>query len=229
MDYAKLLKENRMSLIMSLPGNNPRWAKIAIENGADVVKVHANVHHHASNHNFGSLEEEKDALLEILSNAKCPCGIVVGQDVKVVRKEYEKAIDMGFSFISLYARHTPLQLLREKRIQKMIAFDDSYELGNLPELEKCNVNVFEASVMNANSYGLPLSLDELIKYKRICKATNLPVVVPTQREILPEEVAYLAECGVKGIMIGAIVTGKSDQTIAKSVKDFRKAIDELGL
>ena len=46
-------------------------------------------------------------------------------------------------------------------------------------------------------------------------------------EIKAKEVKYLAKAGVKSIMIGAIVTGKEEDTIYRATKEFKKAIAEL--
>ena len=44
------------------------------ENGADVVKIHINVKHHASQTLFGSFEEERGAIEAMLAEAKGPYG-----------------------------------------------------------------------------------------------------------------------------------------------------------
>lgn len=223
----ELLAQKKPTLIMSLPENNPEFAKIAFDNGADVVKVHVNLHHHASQHQFATFEQECDKLVRILSNAKGPCGIVAGQDVEQVRKIYLDIVDLGFEFISLYAHHTPLELLRCDKIKKMIAFDNTYDLGDLRYLAQIGADVFEASVMAPDTYGQPLSSRELVTYKRICKNTGLPVVIPTQRKIRPDEMEQLMDCGISGIMIGAMVTGLLGESIGAAVAAFRKAIDRL--
>lgn len=223
----ELLAQKKPTLIMSLPENNPEFAKIAFDNGADVVKVHVNLHHHASQHQFATFEQECDKLVRILSNAKGPCGIVAGQDVEQVRKIYLDIVDLGFEFISLYAHHTPLELLRCDKIKKMIAFDNTYDLGDLRYLAQIGADVFEASVMAPDTYGQPLSSRELVTYKRICKNTGLPVVIPTQRKIRPDEMEQLMDCGISGIMIGAMVTGLFGESIGAAVAAFRKAIDRL--
>ena len=76
------LNQKRPALIASLPGNRLDLAKAAVECGADVVKVHMNVQHRASGLHFGTFEEEKETLQEILSVAKGPCGIVAGNSVQ---------------------------------------------------------------------------------------------------------------------------------------------------
>ncbi len=227
MQYMELLAQKKPTLIMSLPENNPEFARIAFENGADVVKVHVNLHHHASQHQFAGFEQEKDKLGQILTEAKGPCGIVAGQDVEQVRGVYQDIIGMGFEFISLYAHHTPLELLRCDRVKKMIAFDNTYDLAYLPYLALTGADVFEASVMDPDTYGSPLSARELMTYERICKTAEIPVVIPTQRAIRPDEMGQLAACGIAGIMIGAMVTGLTGVSIGTTVSAFREAIDQL--
>lgn len=216
-----------MSLIMSLPANEPKLAQIAWENGADVVKVHLNVDHHASKTHFGSFEEEKEPLLEILREARGPVGLVAGGSLEKAQRDYQAAAEAGFEFVSLYAKHTPLTILESNLMLKMIALDCEYTIEEVRALEKIGAHVLEASVMRPDTYGQRLSAKELMEYDSICSNTELPVVIPTQRAILPEEVCALKRCGVKGIMIGAVVTGKSEDSIARSVSAFREAIDNL--
>jgi hypothetical protein len=97
----------------------------------------------------------------------------------------------------------------------------------LKYLERIGVGVFEASVMQPQSYGSRLSIKEMLTYSKICENTCLPVLVPTQRNILPCEIKDLSACGVKAIMIGAIVTGATEESIKRAVSEFRNAIDML--
>ena len=53
------------------------------------------------------------------------------------------------------------------------------------------------------------------------------MVVPTQRLIRPEQVRALAQTGVRGLMIGAVVTGRTEDSIRKAVHAFRNAIDRM--
>ena len=57
-EYLRMLSEKRLTLIMSLPYNDPALCRAAFEAGADVVKVHINVEHRASGTHFGRLAEE---------------------------------------------------------------------------------------------------------------------------------------------------------------------------
>jgi hypothetical protein len=229
--YLEILGRKKPALIASLPANDPELARIAWEEGVDVVKVHINVVHHASGTHYGSFAEERPVLEKILEDARGPCGIVAGGDVEPARKDYRSCAEAGFEFLSLYVHHTPLEILTFDGLIKMIALDYTWSPEDVPALRAIGADVLEASIMHPDSYGEPLSARELISYTRFCAAaraaSNMPVVVPTQRAVGPEEMAQLVAAGISGIMIGAVVTGKTVETFPKAVSAFRKAIDNL--
>lgn len=227
MDYLALLNASRPALIASLPGNRLDLAQAAIECGADVIKVHMNVHHRASGLHFGTFEEEKEILQGIISLSDKPCGIVAGNSIEDVERDYIKAYQLGFSFVSLYASATPLSVLATPGLVKMIALASDYTLDQVRSLSQIGADVLEASVMRPETYGQRLSATELLQYSSICRESKLPVVIPTQRAILPQEVRQLADCDVSGIMIGAIVTGSEPDSLRRSVSAFRNELDKL--
>ena len=221
-----LLKKQKMTLIMSMPVNDADVLRAALDNGADVVKVHVNLLHRASGNTFGTLDENRDLLEKMLDMAQCPMGIVLGADAETVRREAEKIGAYDFSFISLYGHHASCNVLNAPQ-ELMAACDNTYALDEVRAFETMGAKVLEASIMPGSEYGMPLSFRDLCRYRALVQATNLPVVVPTQRAVLPEEVAALQQTGVKGLMIGAVVTGETAVSVGKSVAAFRKAIDRL--
>jgi len=225
--YLELLKKKKIALIMSLPANDLSLARAAWENGADVVKIHINVEHRASKTVFKSFAEEEPVLRQILAEAKGPCGLVVGGDLHSALRDYQAAVQAGFSFISLYADHMPAIILQNKTICKMLALSSDYTLHQVAACEHIGADVLEASVMCPESYGQPLSAMDIIQYHTICKHTGLPVIIPTQHKIVPDDVSVLRQCGVAGLMLGAVVTGKDAQSIGKTVAQFRAVIDAL--
>ena len=226
-NFKQMLKSNKHSLVISLPVNDASLAQAAWQEGVDAVKVHINVEHRASGSTFGSYAEEKEVLEQIISEAKGPCGIVAGVGLDAVSADYKNVIAAGFNFVSLYAHDMPIALAQDDAILKMVAFDSSYDMAYLKHLEKANADIFEASVMRPESYGDSLSVKELLIYANICENTSLPVLVPTQRNVLPCEISALAACGVKATMIGAIVMGREEDGIRRAVAEFRNAIDKL--
>lgn len=226
-NYMDLLKNKNMTLIMSLPNNNPELARCAFEYGADVVKVHINVDHRASKNHFNSLDEERKNFTEMLDNAIGPMGIVLGGNTVSARNDFEKAQEMGFSFVSLYGHHMPISVLQSNGIVKMMACDYTYTDSEIKHFKQIGVDVLEASIVNPEGYGDALNGRDILKYNMLCKESGLPVVVPTQRKIDPSELKMLQEVGVSAIMIGAIVTGNELESIRRTVCDFKEAIIKL--
>ena len=89
------------------------------------------------------------------------------------------------------------------------------------------MDMVEAAVVPHQEYGLPLNLYDLGVYGYICEITDLPVIVPTQKAIRPDEVTMLADAGISALMIGAIVTGSTPDSIEKVTAEYRQAIDKL--
>ena len=225
-EYLSMLSEKKLTLIMSLPHNDPRLCRAAFENGADAVKVHINVDHRASGTHFGRLAEERPALEEMLAHRTGPMGLVLGGSLEGAALDAKAACRLPFAFHSIYAHHMPAWALSlEKPL--MAACDYSYSLDEIRAMPAAGTDVLEASVIPGAEYGQSLSMRDLMRYRLIAQAVDVPVVVPSQRAIRPDEVAALAETGVKGLMIGAVVTGREEASIAKAVAEFRKAIDEV--
>ena len=225
--FKNMLMSGKMPLIMSLPVNSPRLAKTAWESGADVVKIHINVTHRASSNAFKSFEEESEAIMQMLDEAQGPMGIVLGGSVRAAEQDLEKAKNAGFDFISLYGQNTSEKMMHCPGISKMIAPDDTWQDWEIKQIEQQGADILEASVMHPESYGERLNLRDVICYRHLAEMVKIPIVVPTQHEIHPDEVGWLKENGVSGIMIGAIVTGQDERGIANAIESFKKEIEKL--
>lgn len=224
--FVSLLKTKPMTLIMSLPKNDIEMCSAAFEAGADVVKVHCNLTHNASNTVFEPFQTYVEPFSQMLSNAKGPMGLVLGANVSDVRNDMFAASKLPFDFFSLYVHHVPPTLLTLPQAL-MAACGHGYTVEEAAQLQAVGAQVLEASVIAHDGYGQLLTLRDIIEYRRLCVATALPVVVPTQRYIHPEDLPYLRDAGVRGIMIGAIVTGFETETIVRAIEAFRNAIDQL--
>ncbi len=221
------LTQKPMKLIVSLPKNDPELSKVAFEAGADLVKVHINVEHRASKTCFGSLAEERKIFEKMLLEAKGEMGIVLGDHTEAADRDYDEAVKMGFSFVSLYGHHMPARILCDKKAAVMMAADYTYLPEEIKAFETIGADILEASIIHPEGYGQMLNAKDLLRYKILCESTSLPVVIPTQRKIKPYELKILNEIGVKAIMIGAIVMGSEKESIEKAVYNFKEAIAGL--
>ena len=209
------LKE-KMTLVVSLTENNLQWAKSIESAGAHSVKVHINVlSHRASKTHFKSWEEEKENIKEIPNELSIPVGIVPGAEVTASLEEMEEIKKCGFDYLDING------------MSKSVALDNHYPLDYAPIIEKLGADMIEASIIPPEEYGQPLTVKDISFYQKLISSVSIPVFIPTQRKIQPNQVKYLRRIGASGIAIGAVVTSKNIDTILRTTEEFRKEIDKL--
>ena len=55
----------------------------------------------------------------------------------------------------------------------------------------------------------------------------MPILIPTQKDIRPNQVGSLKKAGAAGITIGAVVTGLEVQSLSEATAAFSEAISNL--
>lgn len=220
------LGRTRPALIASLPRNDPALAEAAVAGGADAIKTHIHVKHRASGTGFGSLAEERASLAAIRRAApKLPVGVCIGDDNSLAsRDELREIADLGLDFLDIYAHHHPVWMLEATRLEWMGALGADYVADEWSAVSD-SYDVIEAAVLPHERYGSALTVRDLARYGRIAEEIDVPLVIPTQLAILPEEVPPLIALGVRGLMIGAIVTGKEPAGYEQACRDFRAVLD----
>jgi hypothetical protein len=230
--FVTMLKEvaqqkRPMALIASLPRNDPELAQAILDAGADVVKIHINLHHHASDTHFGTLDEERAGLEGILKVWKGrPVGIVPFASPESDAATYQRLAEMGFDFFSLYLGNAVVGCLPPPEVAaRMLALSvaDSIELA--AGMDTLPVQVCELSIMDGATYGQPFTYHDLLRYNALRQKIQMPLVVPTQHLVMPAAVPELARARIEGLMIGAVVAGKTVESWKESVRSFRQAID----
>jgi hypothetical protein len=217
----------RPRLIVSLPENSVELAHAAAKGGADVLKVHLNVKHDASGTRFGSFSEERGRLEEILA-VGLPTGIVPGVAGSLpTPEEMGQLAEMGLDFFDLYAHDMPAWMIRLEGMTRAVAIGHATPPESIRDLEGLGVELLEAAIVPHEGYGEPLCAADLMAYQRVRRATKLPIIVPTQRAIEPEEVATLVGIGMDAIMIGAIVTGREANSLRAATERFASALASL--
>lgn len=227
---ARFLSDN-FALLVSLPRNDVELGKAALDAGADGLKVHINLRHHASGLDTGSLEDEAPRLAQIIALG-APVGIVPGAGETVASPEDMRRLDaMGIDFFDLYADDMPAWMLRmdDTAMSVMVAFGaHCWPWGLVEDVQgESRPDMIEASIIEHEGYGGPLTAADVSAYAEIASRSGLPVIVPTQRAIRPEEVGVLRDAGAAGVLIGAIVTGTDPEPLAQATAQFRQAVDAL--
>ncbi len=226
--FLKKCTEDRLSLIVSLPVNSPELAEAAVVGGAECLKVHIHVHHDASGTHFGSLAEERGNLKEVLAAASSiPVGIVAGAETPASAGELEELAGMGVDFFDLYEFHMPAWMWNHREMNRMVAVGADFDPIRVQSLEALGMEMLEAAIVSHDRYGQALTIHDLANYYSLARATSVPIIVPTQKRILPEEVHALGATGIRAVMIGAIVTGKQADTIESTTRVFRGAVEQF--
>jgi hypothetical protein len=222
------LQENKMTLIVSLPENRFDLAKAAIQTGVDAVKLHVNVNHRASGNVFKSVESYVEEFRSIRDEFSGPLGIVPGGSFNdISQSEMEQLISLGFNFYSIYAHNKPSWMLGLDNIEKTFAISSHYLLNQLGKVKHLGVTALEASIIPGVEYGTPLTFKDVLAYNWLVQNVDVPVLVPSQRKLVPSDIPILANAGVKAVMLGAIVTGNTEESIQQAISNFRNEIDSL--
>jgi hypothetical protein len=223
-----MLEEKKMTLIVSLPENRLDLAKAAIQAGVDAVKLHVNVDHRASGNHFGSVESYIEAFRSIRDEFAGPLGIVPGGALEDINhQEMEKLIDLGFNFYSIYAHHLPSWMLGLDHIEKTFAISSDYNFDIIKSVKHLGISALEASIIPGEEYGTPLTFKDVLAYHSLVKNVDIPVLIPSQRKLVHSDIPLLASAGVKAVMLGAIVTGHTEESIQIAIQSFRQEIDSL--
>ncbi len=215
-------------LLVSLPHNDRELAQAAVAGGAQCLKVHLNVDHHASGTHFGSLKEEGPVIEQIV-DLGVPVGVVPGGGGAMVsRADMQRLDEMGIDFFDAYIHDIPRWMVEmDTSMSVMIAL--SYrqkESGFSLDPYTTYCDMIEASIIKPDGYGEPLTAEDLHLYQDIvAHYPDLPVVVPTQRKMTPEQIAETLAIGVRGILIGAIVTGHQATALEAATRRFREGLD----
>ncbi|MBH0333222.1 hypothetical protein ABH14_26440 [Brevibacillus brevis] len=224
--FRQALEEKPFLLMVSLPQNDETLARAAMEEGADGLKMHINVYHRASGNRFGPLAEYTDFLQTIRSQFAGPIGIVPGGSMEELNPEEIKQFDsLGIDFISIYGHHLPASLLKIEGVASTFAIDDQFDLSRLEAVKHFSMTALEASIIPGSEYGTRLTFADLLTYRSIVEKAGIPIIVPTQRKIVAEDIEALRDTGVRVLLAGAMAIGRTEDEMRLSIHALRNAID----
>ncbi len=218
------LTQNDWTLLVSLPRNDVELARAALRGGAQGLKVHINVEHFASGTRFGSWEEERETLAQIVEIARdegASVGVVPGADGNFASPaDFRGLAGIGIDYFDAYPADCPAWALAQTDLDVMMAAFHGYDLAEFAGMESLGMTLCEASILGHDDYGKTLSARDIARYAQLVKALNVPVIVPSQKKIEPGDVAALRASGARGLLIGAIVTGRDAASIEAATRSF---------
>lgn len=203
-------------------------AEAAMEEGADGLKFHINVHHRASGNDFQELAQYEALFRNIRARFSGPLGIVPGGSMDQIHQgEIERLEQIGFDFTSVFAQHMPSFLMHRSQLASTFAVDTMFQPDLLEQVAHFPITAVEASVIPPEGYGAPLNFKDLLLYRQLGEKSGKPIIVPSQRNIKVHDITALADSGISALLIGAIVTGRDVNSLRQAVAAFRNEIDKL--
>ena len=218
------LTSHDWTLLVSLPRNDIALARAALRGGARGLKVHINVEHFASGTRFGSFDEERETMAHIVQLAReagASVGVVPGASGSFASPdEFRGLAAIGIDYFDAYPFDCPAWALAQTNLDVMMAAFHGYDLNEFAGMEALGMTLCEASILGHDEYGKALTAGDVARYAALVKALTVPVIVPSQKKIEPQDVAALRKSGARGLLIGAIVTGRDADSIEAAARAF---------
>lgn len=221
------LLSQKFTLLVSLPRNDLSLAQAAFRGGAQGLKVHINVEHHASGTHFGSLDEERENITAIIAAARtagASVGIVPGGSPFASPDDFAQLAAMGVDYFDAYPADAPAWTLKQPHLDVMMAAYHGGTLLEMQTLEQVGMRLCEASIMPHDAYGKDLTALDIVAYTALCASLASPVIVPSQKRLVPQDIPALLASGARGVLIGAVVTGRDAESIEAATRAFRAAL-----
>ncbi|MBO0600718.1 hypothetical protein I2483_03505 [Sporosarcina sp. E16_3] len=219
----KMLNCDKVSIIASIPENRMDLAQAAIDAGVDGLKFHINVSHRASGNEFKDVEHYFETFEEVRRKFSGPIGLVIGDEIeKVLGVNTKQLKDLGFNYYSLYAKDIGSKMLLQNDLERTVAVNDKFCFEQVRIIESFNIQAVELSIVRKEDYGHPLNFEDLITYKSYRDNTKLPLIVPSQKNLVPDDMVMLQEIGINAIMLGAVTIGSTVESIFETISRFTK-------
>jgi hypothetical protein len=218
----KAITNGDFPVIVSLARHDIDLAKAALDAGATAIKTHLNAYHRATGTTFGSFSQERPFFEEI-SKLGAPLLVMAGQEIVPTPDEMDALADLGFEGFNVYVDHLQPHLLRS-RLRPMPALSSESSDADFARIRNIPGAMLEASITPFTGYGHALTDDDLGLYREIATKAEMPVIAPSQRKFVPEDMPRLKNAGVSAPLLGVIVTGSTPASMYEAVLPIVKSI-----
>ncbi|OAM79988.1 hypothetical protein [Devosia elaeis] len=216
--FYQALTSGDYPIIVSLARHDLDLAKAALDGGAFALKTHLNAYHRATGTTFGTFEQERP-FFEQLAKLGCPLLVMAGQETVPTAEEMDALADLGFEGFNVYVDHMQPHLL-QSRLRPMPALSSTSKAEDIQGIAAIPGCIIEASIMPFERYRTAMTDADLARYGAVVQAANVPVIVPSQLALTPENATQLRNAGIAAPLLGAIVTGDTSQSMHRAVKSF---------
>ncbi len=221
----RALTDGSFPVIVSLARHDLDLAKAALDGGAYALKTHLNAYHRATGTTFGSFEQERP-FFEQLARLGCPLLVMAGQETVPTAAEMDALHALGFEGFNVYVDHLQPHLLTSK-LRPMPALASTSTQDDIARIAAIPGCIIEASIMPFERYRTSMTEADLERYASLVAAVDVPVIVPSQLHLTPDDAVSLRAAGVAAPLLGAIVTGDTPETMARSVGEMVRTLQTV--
>ncbi|HNY36828.1 MAG TPA: hypothetical protein PKI73_02455 [Petrotogaceae bacterium] len=223
--FKELLDTEKKLLIVSLPDNSCEYALRAYDAGADAVKFHVNIKHRVTQNTYNTWKDFKKTFEYIISQIDIPAGIVPGAEIMSSIEDFKDMERSGVTFIDCYYEYAP-RWIKTLSVHKMLAVNHTFKEEELDYLVDYGADSIELSFIDPSQYGKALTVKDCINYERLSKKCHSNCFIPSQKFLTIDDLEVLNNQNIKGIILGAVVTGSDPKTFSDTIKNFRDGLDK---
>ncbi len=122
-------------------------------------------------------------------------GSMAGKD------DFKRAKEMGADFLIFDAASTPVELLQDEDLGKLLRLDLSQPEGVIGSADEIDIDM---AVVEMDKENRSLTVDDLIKIYWVSDLINKPLLAYSQRELNESELRSLWEAGMKGLVMEVV-------------------------
>ena len=160
-------------------------------------------------------------IVELAQGEGASVGVVPGANGAFASPDdFRELAQIGVDYFDAYPFDCPAWALAQSDLDVMMAAFHGYDLSEFAGLEPLGMTLCEASILGHDDYGKALTARDVARYAALCNALHVPVIVPSQLKIEPGDVPALRKTGARGLLIGAIVTGREAESIEAATRSF---------
>ena len=135
-------------------------------------------------------------------------------------EDFVELAKIGIDYFDAYPADAPAWVFEQTDLDIMMAAFHGADMDEFIEFENLGMSLCEASILPHEEYGKPLSALDLARYANLVDYLEVPIIVPSQKKIVPQDVPALQKTGVRGLLIGAIVTGRDAASLEAATRAF---------
>ncbi|MCS6759660.1 MAG: hypothetical protein MO852_12450, partial [Candidatus Devosia euplotis] len=135
------------------------------------------------------------------SPGSSPMLVMAEQETVPTSQEMDALAALGFEGFNVYIDHLKPHLL-QSRLRPMPALSASSTDADISRLAAIPGAMIEASIMDFSKYGKPLNSKDLARYAQIAALAAIPVIAPSQKKFVPDDMRALRAAGIAAPALG---------------------------